>query len=54
MAGYLAWSLMDNFEWALGYERKFGLVEIEAGTLNRIPKSSALWFAEVAKTGLVT
>ncbi len=53
VAGYLAWSLMDNFEWAHGYAKRFGLVEIEPGTLRRIPKSSALWFAEVARTGSV-
>lgn len=53
VAGYLAWSLMDNFEWAHGYEKRFGLVEIEPGTLRRIPKSSALWYAEVARTHVV-
>lgn len=53
VVGYLAWSLMDNFEWAHGYEQRFGLVEIEADTLRRIPKTSALWFAELAQTGLL-
>ena len=53
MVGYLAWSFMDNFEWAEGYLKRFGLVEIEPGTLRRIPKSSALWFAEVARTGVL-
>ena len=53
VVGYLAWSLMDNFEWAYGYEKRFGLVEIEAETLRRIPKSSALWYAEVARTHVV-
>jgi beta-glucosidase len=53
MVGYLAWSFMDNFEWAEGYLKRFGLVEIEPETLRRIPKSSALWFAEVARTGVL-
>lgn len=51
VVGYLAWSLMDNFEWAHGYQKRFGLVEIEAVTLRRIPKTSAIWFAELARTG---
>lgn len=51
MVGYLAWSLMDNFEWAFGYEKRFGIVEVVPDTLERIPKSSALWFADLAKTG---
>ena len=53
VAGYMAWSLMDNFEWAEGYEKRFGIVEIEPETLRRIPKSSALWFSELAKTGVL-
>jgi beta-glucosidase len=43
---YLAWSLIDNFEWAEGYRKTFGLVEIEDKTLRRIPKASFRWFAE--------
>jgi beta-glucosidase len=48
--GYFAWSLMDNFEWAYGYERRFGLIRVEPGTLARVWKDSAHWYAEVAKT----
>ena len=48
--GYLTWSLIDNFEWAWGYTRQFGLVRVEPGTARRIPKASALWYAEVART----
>ncbi len=51
MVGYFAWSLLDNFEWAHGYAKRFGIVEVVPETLERIPKSSALWFAELAKTG---
>ena len=50
--GYLVWSLMDNFEWAHGYGKRFGLVRVDAD-LNRIPKASARWFADVARTGRV-
>lgn len=50
--GYLAWSLMDNFEWAYGYGMRFGLVRVDKD-LNRIPKASAHWFADVARTGRV-
>jgi beta-glucosidase len=50
--GYLAWSLMDNFEWSYGYGKRFGLVRVD-DQLHRIPKASALWFGEVARTGHV-
>ena len=49
--GYFAWSLLDNFEWAHGYGPKFGLVAVDMETQNRTPKQSALWYAEVARTG---
>lgn len=52
LRGYLAWSLMDNFEWAKGYSKRFGLVRIGDG-LRRIPKASAHWYAKVARTGAV-
>ncbi|MCU1589327.1 MAG: broad-specificity cellobiase [Frankiales bacterium] len=45
---YIAWTLLDNFEWAEGYTKKFGLVEVEAGTLRRIPKASYRYYAGLA------
>ncbi|MFE2061070.1 GH1 family beta-glucosidase [Streptomyces sp. NPDC059467] len=49
--GYYLWSLMDNFEWAYGYAKRFGMVHVDYGTLERTPKSSAHWYGEVARTG---
>ncbi|MEU0965524.1 GH1 family beta-glucosidase [Streptomyces sp. NPDC005917] len=49
--GYYLWSLMDNFEWAYGYAKRFGMVHVDYGTLERTPKSSARWYGEVARTG---
>jgi beta-glucosidase len=49
--GYYLWSLMDNFEWAYGYDKRFGAVYVDYATLARTPKSSAHWYGEVARTG---
>lgn len=50
---YFAWSLMDNFEWAYGYEQRFGIVWVDFVTQQRIPKDSARFYAEVMRTGVV-
>ena len=46
LKGYFAWSLLDNFEWAFGFSRRFGLVYVDYATQQRIVKASGLWFKE--------
>jgi beta-glucosidase len=45
--GYACWTLMDNFEWAYGYSKRFGLVHVDYDTQTRTPKASYDWFREV-------
>ncbi|HZU51063.1 MAG TPA: family 1 glycosylhydrolase, partial [Sphingomicrobium sp.] len=47
LKGYFLWSLMDNFEWADGYSKRFGIHYVDFATQQRIPKLSAAWFKEV-------
>jgi len=53
--GYFVWSLLDNFEWAEGYSKRFGLVFVDYPTLERIPKDSFYWYRDlIARTRGVT
>ncbi|GAA5037101.1 GH1 family beta-glucosidase [Actinopolymorpha pittospori] len=51
LRGYFVWTLTDNFEWSFGFSKRFGLVHLDAETQVRTPKSSASWYAQVARTG---
>ncbi|MPZ28302.1 MAG: beta-glucosidase [Micromonosporaceae bacterium] len=51
--GYLVWTLMDNFEWAEGYRKRFGLIYVDYPTQRRVPKDSAWWYRDlIARGGL--
>ena len=47
IGGYFQWSLMDNFEWSLGYQKRFGIVYVDYGTQERTLKESAHWYSQV-------
>lgn len=47
--GYMYWSLLDNFEWAEGYDKRFGLIYVDYRTQERTLKDSAYWYADVIK-----
>jgi beta-glucosidase len=51
LTGYHGWSLLDNYEWSLGYSRRFGLVYVDYETQRRTPKDSGLWFSKVIAAG---
>ena len=48
--GYYAWSLLDNYEWSLGYSKRFGIIHVDYETLKRTPKMSARFYSEVIRT----
>jgi beta-glucosidase len=50
LRGYFAWSFMDNYEWSLGYDRRFGIVHVDFETQERTPKSSALFYSDVIRS----
>lgn len=52
--GYFLWSLLDNFEWADGYDKRFGITYVDFKTQQRIPKSSASFYAEVIRRNAVS
>jgi beta-glucosidase len=47
--GYFVWSLLDNFEWAYGYTKRFGLIYVDYETQQRFPKASAKWYGRVIR-----
>jgi beta-glucosidase len=49
LQGYFVWSLLDNFEWAAGYDKRFGIVYVDYSTQERIVKRSGHWYAEVTR-----
>ena len=49
LRGYFVWSLLDNFEWAEGYSRRFGIVHVDFKTLKRTPKASFAYLADVIR-----
>jgi beta-glucosidase len=53
LAGYFAWSLMDNFEWAFGYRQRFGITWVDYESQRRIPKDSARWYRQVIDANAV-
>ncbi|PIW96951.1 hypothetical protein COZ82_02205, partial [Candidatus Kaiserbacteria bacterium CG_4_8_14_3_um_filter_38_9] len=50
---FIYWSLLDNYEWALGFEKKFGLVEINYDTLERTIRPSAYVYKQICETNAV-
>ncbi|KAJ0396578.1 hypothetical protein P43SY_003319 [Pythium insidiosum] len=52
--GYFAWSMLDNYEWAEGYAKRFGLHWVDYETMERTPKKSALWFGDVIRSNKVS
>jgi beta-glucosidase len=50
LRGYFAWSLLDNFEWSLGYSKRFGIVHVDFETQERTPKASARFYSEVIRS----
>jgi beta-glucosidase len=54
LRGYFVWSLMDNFEWAEGYAKRFGIVHVDYATQARVAKDSARWYQDVIRRNGLT
>ncbi len=54
LGGYFVWSLLDNFEWSLGYGKRFGVIYVDYATQERIVKRSGHWYAQVTRENRVT
>ncbi len=52
LTGYHVWSFLDNYEWSLGYTRRFGLVRVDYDTQRRTPKDSARWYQRLIDAGV--
>ena len=50
LRGYFAWSLLDNYEWSLGFSKRFGMVHVNYETQERTPKASALFYRDVIRS----
>src|SRR5258706_16349421 len=50
LKGYFVWSFLDNFEWAYGYSKRFGIVHVDYKTQKRTPKRSALYLKDIIQT----
>jgi beta-glucosidase len=53
LSGYFVWSLLDNFEWAYGYQKRFGIIFVDFATQRRIPKASSAFYADVVRANAV-
>jgi beta-glucosidase len=51
LRGYFVWSFMDNYEWAEGYAKRFGIVHVDYATQQRVAKDSAWWYRDVIRRG---
>lgn len=50
LRGYMAWSLLDNLEWSLGYSKRFGIVHVDFATQKRTIKDSGRLYSEIARS----
>jgi beta-glucosidase len=51
--GYFVWSLLDNFEWSYGYDRRFGIIHVDYATQRRTWKDSAHWYRRLVTSGVL-